>query len=60
VDHSFATAWDGGVMLAARRTWWRIAAQLEDQMLRPKPRSTDEIGRWASVVTEKYPSDREE
>lgn len=36
VDHSFATAWDGGVMLAARRTWWRIAAQLEDQMLRPK------------------------
>lgn len=35
VDHSFATAWDSGVMLASRRTWWRIAAQIEDQMLRP-------------------------
>ncbi|TDL31240.1 IS3 family transposase, partial [Arthrobacter nitrophenolicus] len=22
-------------MLASRRTWWRIAAQIEDQMLRP-------------------------
>ncbi|MGA1827493.1 hypothetical protein [Microbacterium sp.] len=28
--------------------------------LATEPRSTDEIGRWASVVTEKYPSDREE
>lgn len=36
VDHSFATAWDAGVMLGSRRTWWRIAAQIEDQMLRPK------------------------
>ncbi|MGP5154818.1 hypothetical protein [Glutamicibacter ardleyensis] len=36
VDHSFATAWDDGVMLASRRTWWRLAAELEDQMLRPK------------------------
>ena len=36
VDHAFATAWDAGVMLASRRTWWRIAAQVEDQMLRPK------------------------
>lgn len=35
VDHSFATAWDEGVMLASRRTWWRIAAEIEDQMLRP-------------------------
>ena len=35
VDHSFATAWDDGVMLACRRTWWRIAAQVQDQMLRP-------------------------
>ncbi|PYI64493.1 hypothetical protein CVV68_21830 [Arthrobacter livingstonensis] len=35
VDHSFAAAWDDGVMLASRRTWWRIAAQIEDQMLRP-------------------------
>lgn len=36
VDHSFATAWDAGVMLASRRTWWRIGAEIEDQMLRPK------------------------
>lgn len=36
VDHSFATAWDAGVMLASRRTWWRIAAEIEEQMLRPK------------------------
>ncbi len=35
VDHSFATAWDAGVMLASRRTWWRIAARIGDQMLRP-------------------------
>jgi len=35
VDHSYAAAWDKGVMLASRRTWWRIAAQIEDQMLRP-------------------------
>ena len=35
VDHSFATAWDAGVMLASRRTWWRIAARIEEQMLRP-------------------------
>lgn len=36
VDHSFASAWDAGIMLASRRTWWRIAAQIEEQMLRPK------------------------
>lgn len=36
VDQAFADAWDGGVMLASRRTWWRIAAQVEDQMLRPE------------------------
>jgi len=35
VDHAFATAWDAGVLLASRRTWWRIAAELE-QSLRPK------------------------
>jgi putative transposase len=35
VDHSFAVAWDAGVMLASRRTWWRIATHIEDQMLRP-------------------------
>jgi putative transposase len=36
VDHAFATAWDAGVMLASRRSWWRIAGQIENQMLRPK------------------------
>lgn len=36
VDHSFASLWDQGVMLASRRTWWRIAAGIEEQMLRPK------------------------
>lgn len=35
VDHSFATAWDNGVMLASRRTWWRVAAEYEDQNARP-------------------------
>jgi putative transposase len=35
VDHTFATAWDDGVMLASRRTWWRIAAQVPDQSVRP-------------------------
>ena len=34
VDHSFATAWDEGVMLGSRRTWWRIAKQIPDQALR--------------------------
>ena len=36
VDHSFAAAWDEGIMLASRRAWWRIAAEIKDQMLRPK------------------------
>lgn len=35
VDYAFATAWDQGIMLGSRRTWWRIAAGIEDQMLRP-------------------------
>lgn len=36
VDHAFAVAWDDGVMLGSRRTWWRIARDLEQQVLRPK------------------------
>lgn len=37
VDHSFATAWDAGVMLGSRRTWWRIAAEIDDEeQLRPQ------------------------
>lgn len=35
VDHSFAVAWDDGVMVASQRTWWRIAAAIEDQSARP-------------------------
>jgi transposase InsO family protein len=52
VDHSFATAWDAGVMIASRRTWWRIAADIEDQMLRPKvsSRSQKSTPREAPVV----------
>ena len=34
VDHTFASAWDEGVMLASRRSWWRIAAAI-DQSARP-------------------------
>lgn len=35
VDHSFASTWDAGVMLASRRSWWRIAAKIDDQSMRP-------------------------
>jgi transposase InsO family protein len=35
VDHTFASTWDRGVMLAARRSWWRVAADIEDQSARP-------------------------
>ena len=35
VDHTFASVWDEGVMLAARRSWWRIAADITDQSARP-------------------------
>ena len=35
VDHSFACAWDDGLMLASRRSWWRIAADIPDQSTRP-------------------------
>lgn len=36
VDHAFARAWDDGIMVASQRTWWRIAADLEDQTKRPQ------------------------
>lgn len=35
VDHAFVSAWDEGVMLASRRSWWRIAAEIQDQSARP-------------------------
>lgn len=34
VDYAFATAWDAGIMIASRRSWWRIAGDL-DQATRP-------------------------
>lgn len=35
VDKAFADAWDSGTMLASRRSWWRIARDIEDQSARP-------------------------
>jgi putative transposase len=35
VDHSYAQAWDQGMMLASRRSWWRIADGIADQSARP-------------------------
>src|SRR5690606_23038563 len=52
VDHSFACTWDQGVMLASRRSWWRIAAAIEDQRDRPvaPTRSTGTTRRPAPVL----------
>ena len=52
VDWAFATAWDESIMLASRRTWWRIAQKIEDQMLRPKPhrKKGKRVKRGAPVV----------
>ena len=35
VDHAFAVAWDDGQMLGSRRTWWRVASEIDDQSMRP-------------------------
>ena len=35
VDHAFASAWDDGLMLGSRRTWWRVASEIDDQSMRP-------------------------
>lgn len=53
VDWAFATAWDAGVMLASRRSWWRVGASIEDQVLRPSPpKKTSHRGpRAAPVLT---------
>lgn len=57
VDHSFAVAWDEGVMLGSRRSWWRIGAGLEDQSLRPRipTRGAKTPVRPAPVVTATAP-----
>lgn len=51
VDHSFASCWDDGAMLASRRSWWRIAATIEDQSARPvvPTRSNNTTPRHAPV-----------
>lgn len=52
VDHAFAAAWDAGVMLGSRRSWWRIAAAITDQSVRPlcPTRSTNKAPRPAPVL----------
>jgi putative transposase len=52
VDQSFASTWDAGVMLASRRSWWRIAAAIDDQRTRPvhPTRSTNRAPRPAPVL----------
>lgn len=52
VDHAFASSWDLGVMLASRRSWWRIAAAITDQSTRPvaPTRSASKTPRQAPVL----------
>jgi putative transposase len=52
VDYSFACTWDEGVMLASRRSWWRIAATIGDQSARPviPTRSSTKTPRQAPVL----------
>jgi putative transposase len=52
VDQSFASMWDAGVVLASRRSWWRIAAAIDDQSTRPvtPTRSTGRAPRVAPVL----------
>jgi putative transposase len=57
-DRSFAAAWDNGVMLGSRRSWWRVAAELELQALRPqvpRKRAGPRTPRQAPVVTATKP-----
>jgi len=61
VDSSFARAWDDGVMLGSRRTWWRIAGQVPDQSVRPAIPTRKDAGarspRVAPVVVASAPMD---
>jgi putative transposase len=52
VDYTFAASWDEGLMLASRRSWWRIAACIADQRARPvtPTRSTSKTPRQAPVL----------
>lgn len=53
VDHAFASTWDDGIMLASRRSWWRVAAGIEDQSARPlaPTRRAGNTPREAPVLT---------
>ena len=55
---SFATIWDAGVMLASRRSWWRIAAAIEDQSARPiaPTRSTNKAPRAGAGTQSDWPA----
>ena len=59
VDHAFATAWDQGLMLASRRTWWRIAAEIPDQTRRPviPTRTSAPVRRAAPVLQATRPGE---
>jgi putative transposase len=52
VDRAFASAWDEGIMLASRRSWWRIAGAITDQSARPiaPTHSTSRTPRAAPVL----------
>jgi putative transposase len=52
VDHTFAATWDEGLMLASRRSWWRIAGAITDQSVRPvcPTRSASPTPRIAPVL----------
>lgn len=52
VDYAFAATWDQGLMLASRRSWWRIAAAIADQSFRPvaPTRSTSTSARPVPVL----------
>lgn len=60
MDHAFARAWDEGVMLASRRTWWRVAARIADQRARPAAptrRGSARAPRQAPVLRAQAPGD---
>ncbi len=61
VDHAFASAWDDGLMLGSRRSWWRIAAAIECQASRPviptRKAGASRVPRQAPVLVATAPMD---
>lgn len=45
VAHSFAKAWDEGVMVGSLRSWWRISDEIGDQSARPKVATSNQTRR---------------